>query len=323
MRALLAAAIGMLACVSVNAAENWKVYTYLPSGKLAGAEGLQQALDAVEKETNGAIKFQMNLAGSLPIAASDITQAAADNIVPMADDGFFLGNITIAGILRQPLLIKDTAEYQKALAIMMPYVERAYDKKGLIVLGTYNYPLITVFGNKPITSLADLQGKKLRMTSPEQAAFLKAFGGSGITINPPDVPSALQRGAVDGVLTATSGGGRIWGDMLTHTFRIGLDFFQGFVIVNKASFAKLSPDVQKSIRANVAKVMPEITARMEREDGETLEGFRKRGMVITEATEADVAEAVKRMAPVWTEWAKSKGPEHEKALAEVRQALGR
>jgi len=323
MRVLFAAALGMMACVSVDAAESWKVYSHLPNGTMAGAEGLKQVLETVEKETGGAIKFQMNLAGSLPIAASDITQAVADNIVQFGDDGFFLGNITIAGILRQPLLLKDSEEYAKALAIVQPHVERAYEKKGVLMLGTYHYPLITVFGNKPIASLADLQGKKLRMTSPEQAAFLKAFGGSGITVNPPDVPSSIQRGAVDGVLTAASGGGRIWQDLLTHNFRLGLDYFQGFFIVNKEAFGKLPPAVQASIRANVAKVAPTITDRLHRTESEAVDEFRKRGMIITEATGADVAEATKRMSEVWAEWAKSRGAEHEKVLAEVRQALGK
>lgn len=325
MRMLFAglAGLALAASFQAQAQENWKVYSYLPNGKLAGAEGLQQVLDTVEKGSKGAIKFQMNLSGSLPINASDITQAVADGIVQMGDDGFFLGNITIGGILRQPMLIKDEMEYAKVLAIVQPHIEKAFDQKGVTVLGTYYYPLITVFGAKPITKLEDLAGKKFRMTSPEQANFLKAFGASGITISPPEVPTALQRGAVDGVLTATSGGGRIWGDLLTHNYRIGTDFFQGFVIVNKAALAKLAPEVQKLIRDTTAQVTPGISVRMAREDGETVDLLKSKGMIFTTPKPEDVAEATKRMGAVWNEWAKSKGPLHEQVMAEVRAALGK
>ena len=323
MRSLIVGLLGSLVVFAASAAENWKTYTYLPNAKLAGAEGQQRIIEAVEAAAKGEVKFQFNLAGSLPIGATDITQAVADNIVQMADDGFFLGNITIGGILRQPMLIKDTAEYAKALAIVQPHVEKAYADKGVLVLGTYNYPLITVFGAKPITSLNDIAGKKLRLTSPEQAAFLKAFGGSGITISPPEVPSALQRGAVDGVLTATSGGGRIWGDFLTHNYRLGTDFFQGFYIVNKAAFDKLTPAAQKALRDAAAKTAPEVTAQMVREDQETLDALKAKGMVVTEPKPEEVAEATKRMGQVWDDWAKSKGPEHVKVMAEVRKALGK
>jgi len=323
MRAFVFGVAGALIAATAFAAENWKAYSYLPNGKLAGAIGHQKIIDAVEKASGGEVKMQLNLSGSLPIAATDITQAVADNIVQFGDDGFFLGNITIGGILRQPMLIKDTTEYGKALAIMMPYIEQAYAKKGIIVLGTYNYPASTVFGAKPITKLEDLSGKKLRMTSPEQGAFLKAFGGSGITISPPDVPSALQRGAVDGALTATSGGGRIWGDFFTHNYRLGTDFFQAFYIVNKASFDKLKPDVQKALREAAVKISPENTAQMVKEDDETLSALKAKGLVATDPKPEEVAEATKRMAPLWDEWAKSKGPEHVKAMAEVRKALGK
>lgn len=323
MRALVFGLAGALVAATAIAAENWKAYTYLPNAKLAGAIGHQQIIDAVEKAAGGELKFQLNLSGSLPIAATDITQAVADNIVQFGDDGFFLGNITIGGILRQPMLIKDTAEYAKALAIVQPHIEKAYEQKGVIVLGTYNYPLITLFGSKPITKLEDIAGKKLRLTSPEQAGFLKAFGGSGITISPPEVPSALQRGAVDGALTATAGGGRIWGDFFTHNYRLGTDFFQGFLIVNKAAFSKLPPAVQKVMRETTAKTTPQITAQMVKEENETLDALKAKGMLVFEPKPEEVAEATKRMGPIWDEWAKAKGPEHVKVMAEVRKALGK
>lgn len=137
------------------------------------------------------------------------------------------------------------------------------------------------------------------------------------------MPSALQRGAVDGALTATSGGGRIWGDFLTHNFRLGTDYFQGFYIVNKAAFEKLSPAAQNALREAAKKASPEVTAQMVREDSETLDALKAKGMVVTEPKPEEIAEATKRMGPIWDEWAKSKGSEHVRVMAEVRKALGK
>jgi len=125
------------------------------------------------------------------------------------------------------------------------------------------------------------------------------------------------------VLTAAAGGGRIWGDLLTHNYRIGTDYFQAFVIVNKAAFAKLSPKAQAALKDAVREVAPQISTRMAREENETLDGMKAKGMVVTIAKPEEVVEATKRMAPVWAEWAKAKGPEHERALAEVRAAIGK
>ena len=81
-------------------------------------------------------------------------------------------------------------------------------------LATYNYPLQVVWSRKPINSLADMKGQKLPVTSPEQAEYVKRLGGLPVTIGPSEVPSALDRGVVDGVFTASSGGGKIWRDLL-------------------------------------------------------------------------------------------------------------
>lgn len=323
MRILLAVLLGLALAGGARAQESWNAYTYLPAAHLAGAEGLKEIIDSVQEKSGGKIRFQLNLAGSLPINASDITQAVGDDIVQMASDGFFLGNVTVGGILRLPMLIENNEQYAKAIEVMYPYMEKAYAERGVTMLGTYYYPQITIFGTKPVTSLAGLSGMKFRMTSPEQALFLRAFGASGITISPPEVPSALQRGSVDGALTAAAGGGRVWGDFFTHNYQLGTDFFQAFIIVNTARFEKLSPELRQMLRDKVAEVTPRNSSRMQREEGETLDKFRARGMVITKATPAEVAEAAKPMREIWLNWAKERGPVHEKALAEVMAAVGK
>ena len=43
----------------------------------------------------------------------------------MGDDGYFLGNVPIGGVLRLPMLLRTLADYDKAAAIMKPYLEKA------------------------------------------------------------------------------------------------------------------------------------------------------------------------------------------------------
>ena len=55
---------------------------------------------------------------------------------------------------------------------------------------------------------------KLRVTSVEQGEFIRRFGGVPLTIGTPDVAASLDRGVVEGVLTASSGGGVTWHDLV-------------------------------------------------------------------------------------------------------------
>ena len=118
------------------------------------------------------------------------------------------------------------------------------------------------FSSKKLISLADIKGQKIRVTSPEQSEFIRRLGGIPVTIGAPQVPSALDRGVVDGVLTASTGGGNIWKDLLKYNYRLGINYFNSVLIVNKERFAKLSPDIQGKVRRIVGDNMPLITKAM-------------------------------------------------------------
>jgi TRAP-type C4-dicarboxylate transport system substrate-binding protein len=308
---------------AATAAENWNLYVYNPVATVAAVKGLNSTIEQIQKDTNGALNIRLHLGGSLPINTTNITPAVSDDVVQMGDDGYFLGNVPIGGVLRLPMLIRSRVEYDKAAAIMTPHLEKAFGRKGLVVLGQYLYPYQVAYSRNKLTSLADFKGQKIRVTSPEQGEFIKRLGGVPVTIGAPEVPSALDRGVVDGVLTANTGGGNIWRDLLKFNFRLGINYFNSVIIVNKDRFDKLSPDIQTKVRKAFADNLPRITQAMEDEEDGLTKKLAEGGMTITKPTQADVDEATKAISSYWDQWATSKGPEAVEALKQVRAALGR
>src|SRR6478672_2721019 len=323
MLAAAALAFYLMPYSPVAAAEKWDLYIYNPVSTVAAVKGLNVIIEQIEKETAGELTVRLHLGGSLPINTTTITQAVSDDVVQMGDDGYFLGNVPIGGVLRLPLLIRTPEEYKKAAAIMAPYLESAFEKKGLIVLGQYLYPFQVGFSSKKLTSLADIKGQKIRVTSPEQGEFIKRLGGVPVTIGAPEVPSALDRGVVDGVLTANTGGGNTWKDLLKFNYRIGVNYFNSVVIANKDRFAKLPPAVQDKVRKIVKDNMPLISSAMENEEDNLSKKFAEGGMTVTQPTAQDQDEAAKIIAAYWDEWAKTRGPDAAAAVKQVRAALGR
>jgi TRAP-type C4-dicarboxylate transport system substrate-binding protein len=304
-------------------AEKWDLYVYNAVSTVAAVKGLNTVIDQIDKETTGELTIRLHLGGSLPINTTTITQAVSDDVVQMGDDGYFLGNIPIGGVLRLPMLIRTSEEYQKAAVIMAPYLEKAFEKKGIIVLGQYLYPFQVGFSSKKLTSLADIKGQKIRVTSPEQGEFIKRLGGIPVTLGAPEVPSALDRSVVDGVLTASTGGGNVWKDLLKFNYRLGINYFNSVVIANKERFVKLSPEVQAKVRKIVDANMPLITKAMEDEEEGLTRKFAEGGMTVTQEQPADIDAGMKVISAYWDEWAKSKGPDAVAALKQVRAALGR
>lgn len=309
--------------IRAEAETSWTAYTFVPSEKVGSVKGLKKIIEAIEKETDGEIKFKLHLGGSLPIKSTNITQALGEGIVQFGDDGFFQGNVPIAGILRLPLLLNTRAEYDKALEVMRPYMEDAFSKQGVVVLGHYLFPLQVAWSTKELKSLSDFEGQKMRVSSPEQAAFVERFGGVPITLGASEVPPALQRGTIDGVFTASAGGGKIWGDMLSHNYRLGVNYFNVVYLVNKEAFQKLSPELQQKVKDVVARLAPTATDLMAGEEQSTTNELKKAGMKVTNPSPEELEAAIERIQPYWDEWAADQGPEATEALKKVREALRR
>ena len=132
------------------------------------------------------------------------------------------------------------------------------------MLSTYYFPLQFAWSTKKLTSLDDFKGQKIRATSPEQIEFLKRFGANGLTVSGAEVPSALERGVVDGVLTANAGGGKIWKDLLKYNYDIGLNYFEANIAVNKEAYAKLPAASTRLADQGDRRAAPKMTKMMAR-----------------------------------------------------------
>jgi TRAP-type C4-dicarboxylate transport system substrate-binding protein len=319
----ITAACLLLTATIANAATTWECYVYNPLAKQPSVDAMIRMIDEIKQKTNGELLINLHLGGSLPIKADSITAAVADSVVQFGDDGFATGTIPITGVLRLPMLLQTPQDLTKAMDIVRPYLEAAYGKRGVEVLGQYSYPFQVLWGRKKVTSLADIKGLKLRVTSVEQGEFIRRFGGVSLTMGSPDVAAALDRGVVDGGLTASSGGGIAWHDLLKYRYAFPTSYVNSTYIVNKEAMDKLSPETQKIVRDAAATWSAWSTTEMNRLEDEVTAQFGKEGMVLTNATPAEIAEATEKMQPYWSDWAKSHGADATAALAKIRAAVGR
>jgi TRAP-type transport system periplasmic protein len=303
-------------------AEQWNFYMHQSAPQFATSRGAKLLTEEIERTTDGALKVRLHLAGTLQISASNITQAVGENAVQMGDDLFNSGNIPVAGIPRLPMLIHSYDDFQKAADVLRPYIERAFAAKGSILLAAYTYPMQILWGRKKIEALADVKGLKLRVAAPEQGEFVRRFGGVSITMSAPEVPSALDRGVVDGIFTAGVGA-VLWKDLLKYSYRLVVNVNNSYIIANAEAFNKLSPELQTKVRQAAEKAARWNQDTMKSEEEESQKTLAAMGYVFTEPSPEEVVKAVDTMKPYWDEWVRGRGPEMAEALGKVRAALGR
>jgi TRAP-type C4-dicarboxylate transport system substrate-binding protein len=318
-----AAALLMLLAGKAQAATVWECYVYNPVATTPAVQAMQRLIDSVKKQTNGELDANLHLGGSLPIKADGITAAVGDGVVQLGDDGFATGTIPISAIIRLPMLLQSPQDLEKAMTILRPHLDDAYGKRGIVVLGQYSYPFQVLWGRKKITSLADIKGSKLRVTSVEQGEFIRRFGGISLTIGAPDVAAALDRGLVEGVLTASSGGGLAWHDLLKYRYAFPTSYVNSTIVVNKEALEKLPPATQKIVRDAGAEAAQWAGVEMIRVEDEITARFAKEGIILADASPAEIKEATEKMRSYWDEWAVKHSPEAVATLKEIRAAVGR
>jgi TRAP-type transport system periplasmic protein len=129
------------------------------------------------------------------------------------------------------------AAYAKSAA-----VRKEYDKVHVLGIWTIDVPIIMT-KSKPIKSIADLKGLKLRTPSQMSARSIQALGAVPVPMPITKLYNALARGTVDGVLVSPTVLHSFKIKEVTRFFASGIPFGSSpmFIVMNKKSWNKLSP----------------------------------------------------------------------------------
>jgi TRAP-type C4-dicarboxylate transport system substrate-binding protein len=322
--ALFAGAALLLGAGPGALAEDWKCYTSQAGVQLPTYVALTKLAEDVEKITKGRVKVKCTPGGSMPIDANSISPAVSDGILDLVGSEYISGYVPVGGITVLPGLYGNVAEFQKLYGVLKPVIDREFNKRGIIVLSYYLYPDQVFWGKGQLKSLADLRGKTMRVSNVEQAEFAKLVGAVPVTLPTPEVAPAMQRGAVQIIITAAAAGGRLWRDHFQSALLNMTNYGVGWYQISKKRFDSLSPEEQKELQAAADKWANWATKSLMDDTAAALKDFAEKDkMVITQQDPAEQAKIGQLMEPYWKKWAEERGPEAVKVLGDIRAALGK
>lgn len=167
-------------------------------------------------------------------------------------------------------------------------------------------------GDKKIGSLADLDGKRLRIVSYEATESLKHFGAAGVRIPSSETYLALQRGTVDGaVLNISTTMGRRLFEQLKHCYELPVTAFTIGLFMLKRTWDKLD-DETKSAFWNAAKWYDDNFCHQLNNQyyvEEYWPQIKSAGIDIIQPTEAELKTFQEQSKPVWDWWKNEVGEE--------------
>jgi TRAP-type transport system periplasmic protein len=171
------------------------------------------------------------------------------------DEPFFLG----------PDIVGLNPDYETARKVVDAYRD-AFDKRlqerhGAKLLGIWPFGPQVVFCKVPITGLADLKGKKVRVYDQSLAKFIEKLGGIPVTIPFAEVQQALERGVTDCAITGPSSANTAgWPEVTTHFMPIGFQIALNAYGMSLNKWKSLKPDQQAKFTEAFKKLEDEIWA---------------------------------------------------------------
>jgi TRAP-type C4-dicarboxylate transport system substrate-binding protein len=208
----------------------------------------------IEEASGGAVQIKFITGGALGKpgqAYSMVEKNVADIGWDIAD--YSPGRFPLTTVIELPFMV-NTAE-KASMALWKTYEEfpafqKEYADTKLLMLSAHA-PGFFATVNKPVKSLADLKGLKIKTASSFTTSALKLFGAVPVTQPVTETYTSLERGVLDGVVLPFDGIVIFKLNELLKYYTPA-DFYSlvFWVAMNKDKFESLPDDVKKVIEEN-------------------------------------------------------------------------
>jgi len=305
----------------------WKFTNIIPAGQVY-TQYFNQLAANIKQATNGEVEVTNYPAGELPYKGTDLLKVTSKGLIEMAEvvAGFVFGEAPLLALPDLPYVALNEEQMKTYRQVVLPYIWDELRKQGVEPITWVSYGPRQIVSRKPINSLEDIKGQKIRTAGGLQDVFIKLWGGVPTFIVWAEVYPAAQRGILDGVMTATLAIEQSKAyEVCPYFFKIDGPLMHQYICVNKKAWESLSKKNQEAIRQVAAdwkkfwddKVMYEL-------DEVSLKQMLQKGQVkaVAELPQKDRLQTQKDLLPQLKEYVQKhmqpKGPE---AFSKALKAL--
>jgi len=296
----------------------------LPSGYAANTfqvQNLQWFADEVAKTSGGKLKITLHPNASL-FKANEIKRAVQSGQTAIGE--FILSSAAnehpMFGLDSIPFLATSYAEAKKLDEVSHPQLERMLKDQGLKLLYTVPWPPQGLYSIKPVASMQDLKGTKMRAYNPATSRIAEYVGAQPVTIQLAELPQGLATGTVQTFLTSSASGvdSKLY-EQVKYFYDVNAWLPRNAVVVNQKSFESLDKPTQDA----VVKVAAEAGKRgwqiSEQKDGEYMKELAAKGMTVDTTSDGLKRELKVIGGRMTIEWLKTAGDEGKAVIDNFRK----
>ena len=281
--------------------------TYMPTSYGYLVTPLKHFTEAVEKESDGRVKFKFYHSGQLYKGKEEfaaLERGDIDMTSPL--DIYNTGIVPELGISNLPFMWGDPGSLQKTLdaGLWDLGINDKLLKHNMVVLGVAAGGPYQIYSKKfPVYIPKDMEGKKWGISGSTASKATELLGGTPTTMSSGELYLALQRGTIDGCTRPLiTGLGRKLYEVVEHLSVTNMAYFCSFLAINKKKWDSLPKDVQEIMKKAAKERDQEQLQRLKTFMKKAIELYKEKGVKVHVATQEELAKFKDKMSPVYDWW---------------------
>jgi TRAP-type C4-dicarboxylate transport system substrate-binding protein len=227
-----------------------RLSSFTPPTHIMNTKVLQPWIENVEKQTNGLVKITLYPGSTLgsPMDQYDLVVRGAAH-VSWGFPGYTPGRFPLTSVMDLPFM-SPSAEIGSRIVQRLydnGYLKSEFEDVKLLALGVPT-SIDLHSKKKPVRTLEDLRGMRIRVLSPIMGKIIKKWGGVPVAMPATEIFIALDRGTIDAMFTDPLTLYALKCNEVTeyHT-NVGIASSPFFFIMNKETWDQLPADVKEII----------------------------------------------------------------------------
>lgn len=286
----------------------WKLATGYPADGFH-ARNIDLFAQDVARDTGGALRIEVHAGGTL---------ARLPDILPGLQAGRFeAGEMLLSAHAAQwplaavdaiPFVVSGYADARRLASLARPRLAEAARAQGLRWLFDVPWPPQGLYANRPVRSIADLRGLRMRTYNDTTRRFAEYVQARAVELGAVELPEALKAGRIDAMITSAATGieSQAWTG-LSHFYDVNAWIPKNAVAVRAAAVDALTPSARDALLAAAQAAQARGWQMSEDAAAAARKGLTERGMAVEPPT-AILTRELKRLGEKFSlEWIRATG----------------
>ena len=299
-----------------HAATTWKIQSVWDAGTV-GYDLFEEWCQSMEEKSGGELIFRPFPAKAVAADNNALFDAVRNGVLQGMNPFtlYWSGKIPASVFLSSYPAGPDQPHQWDTMFYSMGMLEKTreiYKKFGLFYVGPIQHDANIIHSKKPVNSLADLKGMKIRVPGGMVAEVFQQFGVSTVSLPGSDIFPALEKGTIDAAdYVGPAVNWELGFAQVTDYIIFGppgvMSIYQPVdlmdLTVSLRAWNSLDPKLQKLVEDEVRNYSQRHYLTIQKRNIAAMEKFKESGDTVTRLSQEDLQEFRRKAIPIWYKWA--------------------